>query len=149
MLGKTIRFSVFVGLFMVGFALAFHALFFKCDADTDLGDSFGTFDHALVVVFGAPLGEFSFQLFDNVESDCPLHPAPERARDAGTFLLVGYLIVMAVVLFNLLIAILSTAHKEVSKAQTMATKTHHCASLGGKNSINSTCLMGYSLFASP
>eukprot|EP00903_Cladosiphon_okamuranus_P009225 g8807.t1 len=83
------------------------------DSDTDLGDSFRTVDRALVVVFGAPLGEFSFEIFENVEDQCPNQPAPRHAAGAGSFLLVSYLVVMAVVLLNLLIAILSTAHKEV------------------------------------
>lgn len=44
---------------------------------------------------------------------CPDSAAPEWVGDAGTLLLVAYLVVMAVILFNLLIAILSTAHYEV------------------------------------
>lgn len=113
MLSQTLRFSVFVIMFMVSFALALHALFFKCNDDTYLGESFGSFVQALVFVFGAPLGDFEFENFFDTEVQCPKHPAPGRARDAGTLLLVCYLIVMAIILFNLLIATLSTTHKKV------------------------------------
>lgn len=65
MMSQTLRFSVFLLIFMTSFALSFHALFHDCDNDSVLGESFGNFHQALVVVFGAPLGDFSFQeLFD-------------------------------------------------------------------------------------
>ena len=65
MMSQTLRFSVFLVIFMASFALSFHALFHNCDDDSQLGESFGNFHQALVVVFGAPLGDFSFQeLFD-------------------------------------------------------------------------------------
>eukprot|EP00903_Cladosiphon_okamuranus_P019883 g18275.t1 len=116
MMSQTLRFSVFLVIFMASFALSFHALFHNCDNDSQLGESFGNFHQALVVVFGAPLGDFSFQeLFDEAADQCPDHASPEWIGDIGTILLVGYLVVMAVILFNLLIAILSTAHFEVHK----------------------------------
>ncbi|CAM9784847.1 unnamed protein product, partial [Scytosiphon promiscuus] len=116
MLSQTLRFSVFLVIFMASFALSFQSLFHGCDNDSMLGESFGHFHQALVVVFGAPLGDFSFhELFDEAADQCPDHPASNWVGDAGTLLLVAYLVVMAVILFNLLIAILSTAHFEVHK----------------------------------
>lgn len=73
---------------MAGFALAFHAVFFSCDVTSSLGDSFGTFASALLFVFEAPLGEFSFEIFDDVGVQCPDHASPGQASDAGIFLLV-------------------------------------------------------------
>eukprot|EP00752_Nemacystus_decipiens_P009021 g8052.t1 len=116
MMSQTLRFSVFLVIFMASFALSFHALFHNCNDDSELGESFGNFHQALVVVFGAPLGDFSFQeLFDGASGQCPDHASPEWVGDVGTLLLVAYLVVMAVILFNLLIAILSTAHYEVHR----------------------------------
>lgn len=64
-MSQTLRFSVFLVIFMASFALSFHALFHNCDDGQPLGESFGNFHQALVVVFGAPLGDFDFQeLFD-------------------------------------------------------------------------------------
>lgn len=73
---------------MAGFALAFHAVFFLCEPDTLLGGSFGTFASALLYVFEAPLGEFDFGDFNDVRGQCPDHPSPGQASDAGIFLLV-------------------------------------------------------------
>lgn len=129
MMSETLRFSVFIVLVMCSFALAFNGLFFTCPKESHLGDRFGTFYGALPVVFGASLGDFSFEEFNNIETECPDHPAPERARDAGIFLLVMYLIVMAVILFNLLIAILSTTHSEVRQSVDQGERT--CDSMRG------------------
>ncbi|CAM9102556.1 unnamed protein product, partial [Hapterophycus canaliculatus] len=116
MMSQTLRFSVFLAIFMASFALSFQSLFHGCRNDSMLGETFGHFHQALVFVFGAPLGDFSFQeLFDEAADQCPDHSAPDWVGDAGTLLLVAYLVVMAVILFNLLIAILSTAHFEVHK----------------------------------
>lgn len=71
-MSQTIRFSAFLVIFMASFALSFQSLFHGCDDDSVLGESFGHFHQALVVVFGAPLGDFSFQeLFD--EGMLPRH----------------------------------------------------------------------------
>ena len=76
---------------------------------------FGAFHRALLTVFAAALGEFGTILddFSYIEDQCE-GLAPELAYHASVCLLVGYLVVMAVVLLNLLIAVLSTAHQEVS-----------------------------------
>lgn len=107
-MSHTVRFSAFIVLVMASFSLAFHALFFSCDGDTTLGGRFGTFSHSLLTTFEAALGQFYADDFDDIGSQCPNLPAPGRSRHAGMFLLVTYLIVMAVVLLNLLIAVLST-----------------------------------------
>lgn len=89
MLSQTLRFGVFIVVVMAGFALAFHAVFFSCDADSPLGGNFGTFPSALLYVFEAPLGEFDFTEFDRVREQCPSHSSREQAAsDAGIFLLV-------------------------------------------------------------
>lgn len=88
MLSQTLRFGVFIVVVMAGFALAFQAVFFLCDDTSILGASFGTFASALLYVFEAPLGEFSFEDFDAVSVQCPDHPSPGQASDAGIFLLV-------------------------------------------------------------
>ncbi len=109
------RFSVFIAIFMCAYALAFHALFFECAEGTEIGENFGTFAMALLFVFQAPFGVFDFAIFDRVDDDCPHLPAHVRARahDVGIVLLVAYIVVMALIIFNLLIAILSTTHREV------------------------------------
>ncbi|CAM9885508.1 unnamed protein product [Ectocarpus fasciculatus] len=113
MLSQTLRFGVFIVVIMAGFALAFNAVFGSCDAGSLLDESYGSFGTAFLTVFKAPLGEFEFEAFDDVGGVCPDIPSPGRASDAGTFLLVAYLVVLAVVMLNLLIAVLSTAHGEV------------------------------------
>lgn len=78
-MSQTLRFSVFLVIFMASFALSFHALFQGCNNDSNLGEAFGNFHQALVVVFSAPLGEFSFQeLFDE-----GMVKAAEKALDKG------------------------------------------------------------------
>ena len=115
MLSSTMRFSVFIAIFMSAYALAFHALFFECTEGTEIGENFGTFAMSLLFVFQAPFGVFDFAIFDTVDDDCSHLPASVRAsaHDVGIALLVGYIVVMALILFNLLIAILSTTHREV------------------------------------
>lgn len=87
-MSQTLRFGVFIVVVMAGFALAFHAVFASCEGASDLGRSFGTFPSAMLYVFEAPLGEFSFEAFDTVSFQCPDHPSPGQASDAGTVLLV-------------------------------------------------------------
>ncbi|CAM9621106.1 unnamed protein product [Ectocarpus sp. 13 AM-2016] len=114
MMSQTLRFGVFIVVVMAGFALAFTTVFGSCNADSLLGESFGSFGTAFLSVFEAPLGELSFEDFHDVGTQCPDNPAPGRASDAGTFLLVAYLVVLAVVMLNLLVAVLTTAHGEVN-----------------------------------
>lgn len=113
MVSHTLRFAAFIVVVVSSFSLAFYALFFTCSKDSLLGGRFGTFGASVLTVFEAGLGQFDFTDFDDVEVQCPDHAAPGRVHHAAIFLLVMYLIIMAVVLLNLLIAVLSTAHSEV------------------------------------
>eukprot|EP00752_Nemacystus_decipiens_P006636 g5966.t1 len=71
-------------------------------------------DDTLGPMTQAPLGEFDFSEFDDVKDDCPSHSdRPQAASDAGIFLLVAYLLILAIIMLNLLVAVLTTAHGEV------------------------------------
>ncbi|CAB1107646.1 unnamed protein product [Ectocarpus sp. CCAP 1310/34] len=108
MMSHTLRFSAFIAMVMLSFALAFHAVFHtcgehiepQCTFDDDdafpIRDAFGTFGDSFVTVF----------------TDCRCN-LPEGARNAGIFLLVVYMVTMTVVLLKLLIAVLSTTHGKV------------------------------------
>lgn len=110
MLFHLARFSVFLFVIMAGFALTFYSLFFEC-VRGDLGESFEDFPSSLLTMFDAMLGGANFSMFDEEASDCK---GPSWAHDAGVLLLVLFMIVMAILLLNLLIAVLSTIHDEVS-----------------------------------
>ncbi|CBN74318.1 Ankyrin Repeat Transient Receptor Potential Channel [Ectocarpus siliculosus] len=124
MMSHTLRFSAFIAMVMLSFALAFHAVFHtcgeysepQCTLDDDdafpLRDAFGTFGDSFVTVFTYALGGPDFEAFQLAGSDCRCD-LPEGARNAGIFLLVVYMITMTVVLLNLLIAVLSTTHGKV------------------------------------
>lgn len=126
MLKELVQFSVVLLIVMIGFAVSFRALFGNrtifvernldgCDvSDHPLVEAFGTLRSALLTMFQAMLGEFDFELFnasyDNEDGeDCGSVPYSEF----GIVLLVIYLVIMAVMLLNLLIAVLSTAHSKV------------------------------------
>ncbi|CAN0442122.1 unnamed protein product [Ectocarpus sp. 12 AP-2014] len=124
MMSHMLRFSAFIAMVMLSFALAFHAVFHtcgeysepQCTLDDDdafpLRDAFGTFGDSLLTVFSSALGGPEFDLFDDAGSDCRCN-LPRGARSAGISMMVVYTITMSVVLLNLLIAVLSTAHDEV------------------------------------
>eukprot|EP00903_Cladosiphon_okamuranus_P014652 g13586.t1 len=120
MMSHTLRFSAFIAMVMLSFALAFHAVFHTCGTsncsvepdESPLRDAFGTFGRSFVTVFSSALGGPDFDIFEGQDSDCNCD-LPEGARSAGIFLMVAYMITMSVVLLNLLIAVLSTAHDEV------------------------------------
>lgn len=108
-----VRFSIFVIVIMSGFAIAFHVFFFKCyDDDYNIHEAFGSLDRSLLTLFRAMLGDFDFDVLMAAEDSCGRPPA---AKVAGILLLVFYLVIMAILLLNLLIAVLSTAHAEVEK----------------------------------
>ncbi|CAM9931417.1 unnamed protein product, partial [Ectocarpus sp. 13 AM-2016] len=135
MISDTLRFSAFISVVMLSFALAFHAVFHTCgeyedpacntndDPDFPLRDAFGTFGRSFVTVFSAALGGPDFELYEAAGSECRCK-LPDGAREAGIFLMVVYMVIMAVVLLNLLIAVLSTAH---SKVYDNADKEFHLA----------------------
>lgn len=114
LLVHTAHFAVFIIVIMTSFGLAFNSIFFSCEEGSELDMLFGEFHRALLTVFGAALGEFGTILdyFSYIEDQCE-HLVPELAYHVSVCLLVAYLVVMAVVLLNLLIAVLSTAHQEV------------------------------------
>lgn len=97
LLGQIVHFGVVMGVLMVGFTVAFLALFSETSA---------SFGGVWLNVFKAMLGEVT--VFDEI--------SPVVAYEhVVTFLLVVYLIIMAVMLFNLLIAVLSTEHAKVDE----------------------------------
>lgn len=115
MISHLAKFSAFFIVVMMGFALAFHALFYTCERTEDGEDlmtSFGTFARSLLTTFEAMLGSFDFRLFEEAADECAL---PPWAYDTGVWMLAVYLVVMVILLLNLLIAVLSTAHTEVYK----------------------------------
>ncbi|CAN0376362.1 unnamed protein product, partial [Ascophyllum nodosum] len=116
LMSHTVRFSAFIVVVLTSYALAFHAIFATCDEGSGLDEKFGTFAAALLSVFSAGLGEFGDILddFAGAEEYCAENPAPRLLEPAGVVLLLGYLVVMAVVLLNLLIAVLSSAHQKIS-----------------------------------
>lgn len=132
MLTELATFSVVLLLVMLGFSTCFWALYgnesiavdYDCgSSEHSLNVAFGTFGDSLLTLFGAMLGNFSFMEFYETEIDgevCSL----KTYRDAGVVLLVVYLIIMAVMLLNLLIAVLSTAHAAVYRN---AEKQFHAA----------------------
>ncbi|CBJ49208.1 Transient Receptor Potential Channel [Ectocarpus siliculosus] len=92
------QFFVVMGVVILGFAMSFFALFRDVKGETIRG--------ALLDAFQAMLGEVG--LFDDFVG--------EKHDLAATVLLVSYLVVMTIMLLNLLIAVLSTAHGKVEEA---------------------------------
>lgn len=98
-MSHTLRFSAFIAMVMLSFALAFHAVFHTCstphdlecptegDEDFPLGDAFGTFGDSFVTVFASALGGPDFDLFEEAGRDCRCN-LPDGARNAGIFLMV-------------------------------------------------------------
>ncbi len=99
MTATLVKFGFVMLVVMVGFAMSLHVLF------RDL-DSYGaTFGEAMLGLFKAMLGETD--LFEDFSGG--------RYDDVATILLVAYLLIMTIMLLNLLVAILSTAHTEVQE----------------------------------
>ena len=110
MLFHLFKFSVFLLVLMVGFALAFHSLFSLCtDGEDMLGEAFGDFWHSLLFMFDAMLGSPGFDMFQNGQCE-----GPAWVLDAGLLLMVVYLVFMIILLLNLLIAVLSTVHADMN-----------------------------------
>lgn len=143
MMAELATFSVVLLLVMVGFATCFWAIYGNdsfswldssqgnwletedgCDGSaSSVTTEFGNFWDSVLTLFSAMLGDFDFSKFslgDSSENECIYVPH----REAGVILLVVYLIIMAVMLLNLLIAVLSTAH---SKVYGNAEKQFHAA----------------------
>eukprot|EP00752_Nemacystus_decipiens_P009083 g8110.t1 len=92
MTSKILQFGAVMAVVMIGFAMALHALF------RDL-DSFG---QTFLGLFKAMLGDTAF--FDEFSGG--------RYDDVASFLVILYLFIVTIMLLNLLIAILSTAHSQ-------------------------------------
>ena len=101
-------FALVIALLIVGFATSFHLLFdgvtLSVDDDAASYDGYTNFGNALVTVFVFILGDFSVQELQE-SIDPPL----------ATVLLVVYLFLMAIVLLNLLIAIMSDRFDEIQE----------------------------------
>lgn len=67
---------------------------------------------ALLTLFKAMLGDFDFDVLLEADGMCERAP---WSNAASVLLMVSYLVIMAILLLNLLIAVLSTAHAEVEK----------------------------------
>lgn len=110
------RFSAFIVLVGASFALAFNALFHTCVYPENSSEGleergpFESFGSSLLTVLEAALGNFDFGEFSRMEDNCDL---PTWAGNAGIVIMVVYIFIMAILLMNLLIAVLSTAHMEV------------------------------------
>ncbi|CAN0037159.1 unnamed protein product, partial [Scytosiphon promiscuus] len=115
MLFHLVRFSIFMVVVMCSFALAFHSLYSSpnCGDGDDLYEVYSTFHDSLLDMFMAMLGDTSFEHFQ--KSLNPTCKGPSWEFDAGIFLLVTYIVIMAILMLNLLIAILSTVHDKVSE----------------------------------
>ena len=99
------RFAVFLLVVMASFALAFHALFFTCDGvEPSLEDAFGTFWRSMLTMFESMLGGFDFDVLLSAD-ECN---RPSWAYEASVWMLAGYEIIMAILLLNLLIAVMAT-----------------------------------------
>lgn len=128
MLTQLAQFSVVLMLVMLGFAFCFNALYGRdsfliealletCNVnDHPITEEFGTIGQALLTMFESMLGEFSFEPFYIGYQDAEGQECGEVLyQNAGIILLIIYLVIMAVMLLNLLIAVLSTAHASVDK----------------------------------
>lgn len=92
-----LQFGIVIGTVLLGFAVAFFSLFRELEGLT--------LSSALLDVFKAMLGEVGF--FDDF--------AGTPYYTVATLLLVVYLVIMTIMLLNLLIAVLSTAHSNVEE----------------------------------
>lgn len=99
-MSHTLRFSAFIAMVMLSFALAFHAVFHTCGTfngpypgcrvepeESPLRDAFGTFSRSCVTVFSSALGGPDFDIFKVEDSECNCD-LPEGAESAGIFLMV-------------------------------------------------------------
>lgn len=99
-MSHTLRFSAFIAMVMLSFALAFHAVFHTCGTfngpyptcavepeESPLRDAFGTFGRSFVTVFSSALGGPEFDMFEGKGSECNCD-LPEGAQSAGIFLMV-------------------------------------------------------------
>ncbi|CAM9508523.1 unnamed protein product [Scytosiphon promiscuus] len=101
MFGEMFHFGLVLGTIMMGFTVSFFAIF----------GEYESYGGVWLSVFKAMLGEVN--AFDVLYEESPY-------KDVARLLLVLYLIVVAVMLLNLLIAVLSTEHAKVERQQDRA-----------------------------
>lgn len=125
MLSELAQFSVIFLIVMMGFATCFTALYGRssvllekygaslastpdsCEVDElPIYTAFGDFGEALLTLFESMLGEYDFSVFAKYTNDAGDQCEGVPYRSAGVALLVAYLVIMAVMLLNLLIAVL-------------------------------------------
>ena len=115
MLSHLARFSVFFVVLIMSFALTFNVLLGGCEAGNG---SYVSFAYANLSLFKAMLGDFDFEDIMGTE-ECGYQPF---TKNAATVLLVVFLVIVAILLMNLLIAVLSTVHAEVRRCNTSGVK---------------------------
>ncbi|CAM9247466.1 unnamed protein product [Scytosiphon promiscuus] len=98
MMGEMIKFGVVILVVMLGFAVSFHSLFEQTD----------TFGETCLTLFKGMLGEVGF--FDEFRSD-----EYSEYEGVATALFILFLVIIAIMLLNLLIAVLSTSHANVQE----------------------------------
>lgn len=98
MAGELVKFGVVILVIMFGFAMSFYALFRDVD----------TFGQMFLTLFKGMLGEVGF--FDQVLGD-----EYREHEQVATALFIVYLVLIAIMLLNLLIAVLSTSHAKVEE----------------------------------
>lgn len=105
MMAELLQFLVVMLVVILGFAMSFYSLL--------RGNT--SYDDIWLLLFKAMLGEVGF--FDelDVAGDSDDDRNSDVRRSVGTVLFVMYLVVMAVMLLNLLIAVLSTSHSRVQE----------------------------------
>lgn len=107
MTGELVQFGVVMLVIIFGFAISLLALY---SDNEDWGDY--TYGRACLDLFEAMLGEVA--LLDEISGS--------EGEAAGTILILVYLVVMTIMLLNLLIAVLSTAHSYVHENSTVEYK---------------------------
>lgn len=111
MLSLFMRFSLFVIVIMFSFAVAFYVFFFTCyEHDELVQGGYGTVERSMLTLFFAMLGDFDIDVLLMARDTCE---RPTWTNGASVGLMILYLVIMSILLLNLLIAILSTAHAEV------------------------------------
>lgn len=93
---ELVRFSIVMLVILLGFAMSLHALF---------SGSGYTYGDAFLDLFRAMLGDLD--LFETIKEN------DSGREDVATTLVVAYLVIMTIMMLNLLIAVLSTAHAKV------------------------------------
>lgn len=95
---ELVRFGIVMLIILLGFAMSLHALFWGSSEDYTYRDAF-------LDLFRAMLGDL--QLLETISEN------NNGQEDVATTLVVVYLVIMTIIMLNLLIAVLSTAHAKV------------------------------------